>query len=123
LASGAWDGDARLWSVETGRDRNSPLKGHRSGVYVVSFSSDGKTLITFSDDRTMRWWSVATGKEMLLFENVLISRYAGSQSLLNPGGNIVLWQEYEGPIRSTRLPTLAEIDAAKQAEASQQREP
>jgi len=36
----------------------------------VSFSADGRTLVTGADDFTMRWWSVDAGQEMIRFENV-----------------------------------------------------
>jgi eukaryotic-like serine/threonine-protein kinase len=112
LASGSWDNEICLWSVEAGAAILWPLKGHRSGVFPLVFSPDSRTLVTGSDDRTVRWWNVATGREMLLIENAsLISRWTGSQVEFNPGGNTVLWQEFNGPVRVISLPTLAEIDA------------
>jgi hypothetical protein len=83
-------------------------------VGPVTFSTDGKTLVTGGDDSTIRWWNLATRKEMLLFEDAWITdTYVSSQVGFNPGGNVVLWQEQEGPIRLTTLPTLEEIDATE----------
>ncbi|MFL6208770.1 MAG: PQQ-binding-like beta-propeller repeat protein [Pyrinomonadaceae bacterium] len=38
------------------------FKGHKDIVSQASFSSDGQTIITASDDHTARVWSVATGR-------------------------------------------------------------
>jgi WD40 repeat protein len=117
LASAGWEGDTWLWSVEMWKPVCLPLKGHQSAAGPVAFSADGKTLVTGGDDWTIRWWNVATGKEMLLFEGAWITdAYFVSQVGFNPGGNVVVWQEQEGPIRVTTLPTLAEIDAIERKE-------
>ena len=38
-------------------------------VYSVSFSSDGRRLVTTGIDRTLRVWNVQTGEQMYLIEN------------------------------------------------------
>ena len=124
LASGAWDGSVWLWSVKTGTPLHPPLKGHQSAVIPIAFSADGKTLITGADDRTIRWWNVTLGKEMLLFPNAfIISRYLKSEAEVNPGGDVVAWEEFRGPtiksnngpVHVMELPSLAQIEAREKA--------
>jgi WD40 repeat protein len=65
LASGSWDGGARVWDAETGRDLLS-LSGHANWVENVAFSPDGKRLATASPtDKTVKVWDAETGLELL----------------------------------------------------------
>jgi WD40 repeat protein len=49
-----------VWNVDTG-GKARELKGHTSNVPFVLFSSDGETVISGSDDRTIRLWDFETG--------------------------------------------------------------
>jgi WD40 repeat protein len=40
------------------------LTGHEGTVHRFIFSADGKTLISAGEDKTIRFWDVATGKEV-----------------------------------------------------------
>lgn len=42
------------------------FEGHEDKVTCVAFSPDGKTALSSSDDRTVRLWEVASGKELLV---------------------------------------------------------
>jgi hypothetical protein len=53
---------AQLWALE-GKPIGPPLV-HRDAVRVVGFSPDGQTILTGSDDRTVRLWDSATGKPL-----------------------------------------------------------
>src|SRR5262249_21948181 len=57
-------GEVVLWDVATRQER-ATLRGHRGGIWSVSFAPDGKTLATASDDSSARVWGVASGREML----------------------------------------------------------
>ncbi len=53
----------RLWDANTGADL-CPQPGHEYSVRKAALSPDGKTAITTSWDRTMRWWDAETGHEL-----------------------------------------------------------
>jgi WD40 repeat protein len=36
------------------------LKGHTRGVYSVSFSPDGKRIVSGSDDKTVKIWDISS---------------------------------------------------------------
>jgi WD40 repeat protein len=62
VASSSWDGDIKLWSVESTRELRT-LSGHTSGVESVRFTSNGKHLLSAGWDGTVRVWDVESGAE------------------------------------------------------------
>ena len=89
VASGSEDDDIRLWAVATGR-RLRTLRGHRTGVESIAFSSDGKTLASGSRDSTVRLWDVETGESLHVLEghryNVLTVAFNHDDTILASGG-------------------------------------
>lgn len=56
-------GTAFIWDVASTKLVGEPMR-HERGISVVAFSSDGKTVLTGSADRTARLWEAGTGKPL-----------------------------------------------------------
>jgi RNA polymerase sigma factor (sigma-70 family) len=60
IASGSSFGSGiHLWDVATGRERH-PAEGHRGGINMLRFSSDGAELISLGVDHRLLEWDLAT---------------------------------------------------------------
>jgi WD40 repeat protein len=51
-----------LWDAGTGKELKT-FEGHEGEVTALTFSPDGKSLLSGGSDRTVRLWDVGTGKE------------------------------------------------------------
>ena len=100
--TGSWDVTAILWDVSTGhkmfslqRQHMGPIGycpgGHTEIIMAVSFSPDGKTVITGSGDCTTKLWDVSTKHR----ENRLLRTFKGHKDVItslkfNPDGRIIV---------------------------------
>jgi WD40 repeat protein len=57
-----------LWDLETRTPLLRPTVGHHVEVQGVAFSADGATLMSAAEDRTLRLWDLAAGKERKILE-------------------------------------------------------
>ena len=57
----------RLWEIVSGKEVRR-FRGHDSPVLSVTFSPDGRQLLTGSSDRTARLWDRSTGRELRRFQ-------------------------------------------------------
>jgi WD40 repeat protein len=68
LAIGLENGGTSLWDLATGKDRKlatghgSKKNGDGYGTFAVSFTPDGKTLVTGGRDHLTKLWDLETGK-------------------------------------------------------------
>ncbi|CAH9082779.1 unnamed protein product [Cuscuta europaea] len=54
--SGSWDGDLRLWDLQTGNTARR-FFGHTKDVLSVAFSVDNRQIVSASRDRTIKLWN------------------------------------------------------------------
>ena len=100
VASGDGDGIIRLWDSVTGQEVHT-LKGHANSIWKLTFSRDGKTLVSAMGNSTgyageIRIWDVETGQERALLGGqtdsvfgVLFSR--DEQLLISSTGDKRIW--------------------------------
>lgn len=81
------DRTVKVWEAETARLLRS-LEGHTRPVTAVAVSADGRTVVSGSDDRTLRAWDLERGQARLLFWNdapILALALSGDGCLLACG--------------------------------------
>jgi WD40 repeat protein len=63
LATGAADGNVRLWDAATQREAGSPMSSDAQPVAAVAFSPDGTLVAAGSADGNVQLWDTATQQE------------------------------------------------------------
>ena len=57
---GSIDSSIRLLDIKTGKELHR-FQGHTGTVWKVTYSSDGKTALSCSEDKTVRLWQLSVG--------------------------------------------------------------
>ncbi|MFI9811941.1 caspase, EACC1-associated type [Saccharothrix variisporea] len=76
-----FDNPVHLWNTEDGQEK-AALTGHTNGVQDLSFSRDGRLLLTAAVDRTTRVWDVATGKNTATLDAGYTARFSPDSTLI-----------------------------------------
>jgi len=62
--SGSWDKSIIIWNLQ--KDVKTPiikkLTSHDDKINVVKYSTDGKFIVSGSDDHSLRLWNIIEGK-------------------------------------------------------------
>jgi U3 small nucleolar RNA-associated protein 15 len=75
MCVGCDDGKVRLFSVGN-KTLLRTFDGHENATHRCDFLSDTKTVASFSDDKTVRIWDMATESEVIKFaEHKVIQKY------------------------------------------------
>jgi WD40 repeat protein len=72
LAMGGLDQRVKLWDLNTGRLVKT-LAGHTSAISSIAFRSDGKLIITASEDGSLRIWDSASGAPLVTLVKMIDS--------------------------------------------------
>ena len=100
----------RLWDTATG-DLLGECSGHKQGVWSVAFSPDGKTLVSSSDDSTLKFWNVSTQQEMLSVRRIGTTL---TRLTFSPDGRWLVGAgspfSSKGELRLMRAPGFRELD-------------
>jgi WD40 repeat protein len=105
LATACWDRAIRLWEIATGAEKKA-LTGHAGRIFTVSFSPDGKWLLSTGDDGA-KFWDVATGREKRTWKHgsffVSCALFPDSHWALTGAynGTVRLWDMATGDRRCT----------------------
>ena len=94
-----------LWDVDTQTEVGT-LEGHTGTVNSVSFSPGGKTIVTGSNDGTVRLWDVATQTEVGTLEG---HTYAVNSVVFSPDSKTIVSGSIDGTVRLWDVATQTEI--------------
>ncbi len=109
LALGYENGTIQIIDLSSGKTTQS-FQAHNARIYGLTFSADGRTLVSSSKDCTVKSWNVQTGAYLHIFSSIWVKPYdevdtpsrifarnltavAGTNQLLSYGswGTIVSW--------------------------------
>ena len=85
----------RLWDVESGRDVRT-FTGHTDLIQSFTFSPDGRTALSASNDKTVKLWDVASGREIRTFTG-----HSGhvTSVVFSPDGHTALSGSWDSTVR------------------------
>nr|VFK54837.1 MAG: WD40 repeat [Candidatus Kentron sp. TUN]VFK59935.1 MAG: WD40 repeat [Candidatus Kentron sp. TUN] len=95
LTNATLDNLFQLWDIQTG-EMIRTFKGHSEVIWSVTFSPDGRRLLSGSRDKTLKLWDVASGREIRTFKG----HSAGVLSVaFSPDGRRALSGSYDETLK------------------------
>ena len=88
FASSSCDMQARVWDSRAPQYSTHEFWGHDGDVNCVEFFSDGNTIVTGSDDASLRLWDLRSGKEFATFASDQCMTGVTSLAVSHSGGLI-----------------------------------
>jgi WD40 repeat protein len=99
LISGDTAGAIKIWNVAACSELPSALSGHSGPVFGITLASDGETLASAGEDRTVRIWDIVTGQQLFNFTDcqaqvnaVVFSPDCNTLAAADHSGAIRIWQ-------------------------------
>ncbi len=89
-------GNIYIWDLQTGQPVGKPLYGHTNYIRSFVFSTDGKTIVSSSDDNTIRFWSVTKRQE--LREPLQVQSTSAETLDLSPNGHTLASGSKDGMV-------------------------
>ena len=112
LISGGFSGQARIWST-TDWTKVGELTGHTGSVNGFGISSDGRTAITASSDKSVRLWDLPKRSELATLG---IHTKPVVAVDLSADGNLAATGSYDGTVRIWSLADKSESSRIKVGE-------
>jgi hypothetical protein len=100
IVSGAADGRATLWDLESGKPAMSFT--NRSAVYCAELSPDGKTFVAGTADGTVRLWYLVSGSPV---QTAIHQPAAVNAARFSPDSQLVLVATADGVVRALHAQT------------------
>lgn len=105
FATASEDKTVGLWEVEGTEMRKREVRGHKSVVFQVCFSSDKVTVASCSNDKTIMLWNRRTGKRLAKFKDqysrVLTCKFSPDGTMIAAvveGERVRIWNTIRGEV-------------------------
>jgi WD40 repeat protein/beta-lactamase regulating signal transducer with metallopeptidase domain len=98
----------RLWEITSGKELQL-TEGHRRTPIILALSHDGKTVVSWGDDRVVRRWDAASGKSLGAFP----APPGTTQAALSADGRTVAFANADNTIRLHDAATGKELQRIK----------